>query len=157
MYTFPCNYFGQTNTLFSFDDFCVHNDKGLKNNEDAQRAFERLTCVGALARMMMLSDLGIPALVGVLEDLRELLKDSETFSISKENKKTYINRQMIGRMIKYIMEVLGYEKDETLKSNLDERTRIHDYSEYTDFGNSLIYKRKNDAECDLMVTLIKRV
>lgn len=120
-----------------FRDFCSRNDKNLVSNKDAENLFNFLKQPEVVFNMMCFSDVGLPAISGIVEKIEKEYGNSPTFSL-----KNYRNRQMVGKMVKYILSFYGYE---AVANSLDERSRIRNFSNSKYFGTSSVYTKVNDS------------
>ncbi len=98
---------------------------------------------------------GKPALTGVVEALEDKLKDSVTFSLSNSPYNNFVNRQNIGRMIKFIMKRFGYVPDKTgrvgVRNKNGEITTKTAMDKGHLFASAAIYKREGDARYKVSV------
>ena len=146
---------GKQSIHISFQDYCKKNNIDLSTNMDAEKVFDLLSSEDSIIRMVVMSDAGAPALAGLIQTIQEMMKDSKSFNLSRGKEKTEINRREIGKMVKYIMNAVGYEKDPALDGSLDIRTRFPEFSGETDMGNNLVYKKRINAEYNFFVALVK--
>ena len=109
-------------------------------NNEVKAIFKFLVSPESVYKMMMASDFGLPSLTFVVKDLEEL---SEKFTDAPLNHngqyQNAVNRQNVGRMVKYIMREFGYEP---IVGKLNERARLPKFSGSKYFSTSAVYAKK---------------
>lgn len=66
--------------------------------------------------VLLFTNLKLPAISGIARDLENMFSNASLFPLTD-----YKNRQIVGRMVKFILEHFGYEP---LVGGLDERARL---------------------------------
>ena len=93
----------------TFQDFCDKYNQNLKNNVDAQKLFDFLATPSTIHNMMVFSQVGLPAISGIIPHLEQNFGNSPTFPLSD-----FRNRQTTGKMVKYILGFYGYKRPPVL-------------------------------------------
>ena len=141
----------------NYSDFCKHVGKNAnpwENDPDAKKAFDLLCTPECLTAMIVFSDAGFPAMAGIILKLQKQLAGSKTFIIDKRansvkkkpsagsNTASYRVHQLIGRMISYIMNSVGYEH---CRTGLEKGTALWKLIEDAQIDNSAVYESKNGS------------
>lgn len=124
-------------------DFFAHSD--LDSKSDAYKVMEFLSSPETINKMIVVSDLGLPAMTAVVGKLEEDFGNSASFPLKRNTKdKNYTNHRHVGRMIKFIMEQVGYyPKKEGLNKSVKDPIPEFANSQY--FGTSIVYEKTEDA------------
>jgi len=124
----------------NFKDF-VKNTQGVKkeliNNSEAAEVFDFLARPDNIYKMIIASDLGLPVLTAIGEELERKFKENSKFQLEKR-----YNRTVIGRACKYLLSYFGYKKVENVASH-QKKLRNFVNTEY--FQSSSIYKKDNSS------------
>ena len=123
--------------MLTYNDFC--NSFSFKNcagNTDAQNVFDFLCNPFNVHNMMVFTNLNLPAISGIVKELENQFATAPQFPLTD-----YKNRQIVGRMVKFILKHFGYEP---LAGGLDERTRLRNFSEAALFKTGSVYQLAND-------------
>lgn len=106
-------------------------------NKTVEAIMSYLTDSKSIATMIMMSEIGQPALSGVVKELENKFANSD-FPLYRDSKDSNApNRRNVGWMIKYIMREFGYTpKNSSL-------VRIGKYSGSKHFGYSTVYEKTN--------------
>ena len=75
----------------------------LEGNAMAEAAFEELSKIPNIYKMIVMSDKGEPALAACISDVEKLLRQQNQFDLNVD-----FNKQALGRMVKTILEPFGY-------------------------------------------------
>ena len=119
----------------TFQDYCNKNNQNIINNIDAANLFKFLSTPANIHNMIIFCNLGLPAISGIVGELEHNYKNSSTFPISD-----YRNRQIVGKMVKYILSFYGYTPQ---ISGLDERARLRNFSKAVYFKTGAVYSLTN--------------
>lgn len=117
----------------------------LLENQDAELLFNFLTLPETIAKMINFSELRLPALSGIVRTIEENFSSSKDFPLSNQT-----NRQVVGRMISFILEYFGYAPIRNLKSS---ETRLRNFSNATIFKTSMIYEKSQRPKLKLEITI----
>jgi hypothetical protein len=91
-------------------------------------------------RMITASEFELPALTFVAAELEKKYGKCANAPLSHDDKnQNAVHRQNIGRMVRYVMDVFGYEPVDGKKS---ERARLPKFSKNEHFSTSAVYARK---------------
>ena len=112
--------------------------------------YEYLCKPETVYKLMISSDMGCPAISGIVKELEEKFNESAWFPVTTiGNNKNYVARQNVGRMIKKIMRNYGYLP---IESGLSERARIPNTIGAKYFSTGTIYKKECNAKFKINVT-----
>lgn len=131
----------------TYIDFCNTNNKNIINNKEAQEVFKFLAKPINVLNMTAFSDVGLPAITGLVSKIEDDYENSTTFSILNHK-----NRQLVGKMIKYILSFYGYEP---IIGGLDERARLRNFSKAGYFKTGAIYTLTNKPYYKIVVNTFK--
>ena len=96
------------------------------NNSDIVAIVDFLSSADSINKMIVVSDLGLPALTGVVKDLEEKFANCKGFPLNHDAPDHNApNRRSIGWMIKFIMKQVGYSP---VDGGLSERARLRDFA-----------------------------
>jgi len=111
-----------------FEDF-ASKYKIVADSKGARAVFEFLSQPEIIARMIVFSDLGMPALEAVANLLEKGIVGYPDFKF------IYIqNRQLVGRMITFILSEFGYVPT-------GERRKLRKFAKSINFTTGAVYKR----------------
>lgn len=117
----------------------------LLNNPGARAVFNFLANPLNTYRMIMFSDLGLPALNGVASQLEDMFYDDETFPLSEPK-----NRQIVGMMIRYIMGLYGY-----VPVIRKDNVRLRYFSKARGFKTGAVYKLKEMPKYCIVANIVE--
>ena len=130
--------------IMTFQDFCDKYNQNLKNNQGAQNVFDYLATPSTIYNMEVFSDVGLPAISGIVSYLEQNYSNSPTFPLSD-----FRNRQIVGRMVKYILGFYGYTP---LAGGLDERAKLRSFSRSQYFKTASVYALTDTPQRRIVVT-----
>lgn len=123
--------------MLTYSDFCsFYSFNGCTNNLDAQQIFEYLCMPKNIHSMIIFSDLELPAISGIALKLESHFANLPNFSLTD-----YRKRQIVGRMIKFILSHFGYYP---IAGGLDERAKLRNFSKATLFKTASVYQYQTD-------------
>ncbi len=112
----------------------------IKRNNDTEKMLEYLLQPKSVYRMIVASDFELPALTFVVKELEEEFNDCANAPLNHKGQyQNAVNRQNIGRMVKYIMREFGYVPIDGKRS---ERARLPKFSGSEFFSTSAVYAKK---------------
>lgn len=119
--------------MVTYDDFCKGSSGNWLVNADARAVFDFLCQPENIHRMIVMSELGLPALGGVVKTLESKFANIANFPLSN-----FTNRQTVGKMVKRILREFGYEP---VAGGLDERTQLRNFMGAELFKTSSVYAK----------------
>lgn len=123
------------------------------NNSDIVAIVDFLSSADSINKMIVVSDLGLPALTGVVKDLEEKFANCKGFPLNHNAPNHNApNRRSIGWMIKFIMKQVGYSP---IDGGLSERARLRDFAGSKYFSTSAIYRKDHIPNLKINVELVK--
>nr|DAZ72314.1 MAG TPA: hypothetical protein [Caudoviricetes sp.] len=123
------------------------------NNSDIVAIVDFLSSADSINKMIVVSDLGLPALTGVVKDLEEKFANCKGFPLNHNAPNHNApNRRSIGWMIKFIMKQVGYSP---IDGGLSERARLRDFAGSKYFSTSAIYRKDRIPNLKINVELVK--
>lgn len=121
------------------------------NNSDIVAIVDFLSSTDSINKMIVVSDLGLPALTGVVKDLEEKFANCKGFPLNHDAPDHNApNRRSIGWMIKFIMKQVGYSP---VDGGLSERARLRDFAGSKYFSTSAIYQKNCTPKFKINVEL----
>jgi len=114
----------------------------IPKNRDTINLMTFLTLPESVNKMIVISEIGMPALIGVVKELEERFANCKSFPLNHDDKgANATNRRNTGWCIKYIMKAYGYTpiSKRSADTNSIERTRVGKFSKY--FYTSTIYAK----------------
>lgn len=121
------------------------------NNSDIVAIVDFLSSADSINKMIVVSDLGLPALTGVVKDLEEKFANCKGFPLNHDAPDhNATNRRSIGWMIKFIMKQVGYSP---VDGGLSERARLRDFAGSKYFSTSAIYQKNCTPKFKINVEL----
>lgn len=130
----------------NFADFCNKYNQKLLNNVDAQNVFDYLATPSTIHNLMAFSEVGLPAISGIIPYLEGNFGNSPTFPLSD-----FRNRQTVGKMVKYILGYYGYTPQ---TGGLDERAKLRGFSKSMYFKTASVYSLTDTPQKKIVVTSI---
>lgn len=122
-------------------------------NNDIVAIVDFLSSADSINKMIVVSDLGLPALTGVVKDLEEKFANCKGFPLNHNAPNHNApNRRSIGWMIKFIMKQVGYSP---IDGGLSERARLRDFAGSKYFSTSAIYRKDRIPNLKINVELVK--
>lgn len=122
------------------------------NNSDIVAIVDFLSSADSINKMIVVSDLGLPALTGVVKDLEEKFANCKGFPLNHNAPNHNApNRRSIGWMIKFIMKQVGYSP---IDGGLSERARLRDFAGSKYFSTSAIYRKDRIPNLKINVELV---
>jgi|LSQX01.3.fsa_nt_gb hypothetical protein len=128
----------------TFQDFCDKYNQNLKNNVDAQKLFDFLATPSTIHNMMVFSQVGLPAISGIIPHLEQNFGNSPTFPLSD-----FRNRQTTGKMVKYILGFYGYTPQ---AGGFDERAKLRNFTKSQYFKTAAVYSLTDTPQYKIEVT-----
>ena len=128
----------------------------IKENDDTRAIMDYLTTSDSINRMIVASDLGLPAITPIVKGLEEKFGDCKLSPLNHNGKNhNALHRQNIGRMVKYIMGQFGYVP---VDGGLSDRARIPKCSGSSFFSSAAVYSKLKDdkySKYSITVEIIK--
>lgn len=122
-------------------------------NSDIVAIVDFLSSADSVNKMIVVSDLGLPALTGVVKELEERFANCKGFPLNHDAPDHNApNRRSIGWMIKFIMKQVGYSP---VDGGLSERARLRDFAGSKYFSTSAIYRKDRIPNLKINVELVK--
>ena len=117
-------------------------------NQDAKDIMNFLSSSENVNKMIVASDMGIPAITPIVEDLEKKFEDCKLFPLNHEGKnQNAANRQNIGRIMSYY----GYIP---ITGGLNERARIPKFANSKHFSTAAVYRKLQVAQYNIKVESI---
>ena len=133
--------------MLTYQDFCKSFAfKNCAGNTDAQKVFEFLCIPENIYSMIIFSGLKLPAISGIVSELESQFANVPQFPLTDHR-----NRQVVGRMAKFILKHFGYE---TIAGGLDERARLRNFSNAKFFVTASVYEKKKTPTNSISMTII---
>jgi len=127
-----------------FNNFCdAYNYKSLKSNAGAEEVYMYLCSYYQISKLIIASEMEFPAVSFVAKELEIMDGCFKNFSVSND-----FNRQVIGKMISFILSWFGYEP--VRRAAIDR----HFETELFDSGRVYEWNSGNPQECSLMYDVI---
>lgn len=130
----------------NYKDFCGNSTQGFQNGTGAEKVFDFLCTPENIHGMIVMSDLGLPAISSVVKELEDKFKDLADFPLSD-----FRNRQLVGKMIKFILEQFGYAP---VVGGLDERAQLRSFTGAHLFKTSSVYKKEGTPAHTLKMEIV---
>ena len=119
------------------------SNTSMEINDDVIKVFEFIASPDSVYQMIKSTEIGDPALTGIVHELEARFADCEGFPLNHE-----LNRRNVGWMIKFVMREYGYT---TIKNS--ERTRIPKKTGSVYFKNAAVYHLTNSNSDYKMIPL----
>ena len=132
--------------MMCYKDFCKKNSAKLKNNTDAEAVFDFLCNPKNINNMIVISNLGLPAISGIVKEIENKFGNAPAFPMTN-----FTNRQIVGRMVKYILEKFGYEP---VAKGLDERAKLRDFTGAKLFKTASVYAQTKQPVYSLNIQIV---
>lgn len=109
-------------------------------NKDIIAIVDFISSAESINKMIVFSDMGLPAITGIVKELEDKFADCKGFPFNYDAlNRNAPNRRNIGWMIKFVMREVGYLP---VDGGLSERARIRDFAGSKYFSTSAIYSKK---------------
>lgn len=133
--------------MLTYMDFCdSFKFKNCVGNSDAQAVFDSLCEPENIYNMMVFTKLKLPAISGIVKDLENKFSNSTLFPLTD-----YKNRQIVGRMVKFILSHFGYKPS---VGGLDERANLRNFSNAKLFKTASVYELKNTPANSIVMRIV---
>ena len=117
-----------------------------------EEVMEFLTSPDVVNRMLVASDMGLPALTPIVQELENRFDDTSNFPVCvMGSNKNAVARQNIGRMIKHIMKYFGYLP---VDGGLSERARIPVSAGSKYFSTCAVYESCCKAKFKMKIDVV---
>lgn len=125
------------------------------DNTDTRAIMEFLSSPESVNKMIIVSDLGIPAITPVVRELEEKFANSNLSPLHHDGKnQNAVHRQNVGRMIKFIMAQFGYVP---VDGGLSERARIPKFAGSEHFSTAAVYKKLQVPKYNIEVKSVENI
>lgn len=125
----------------------------IKNN-DTEAIIKFLSSPESVNKMLIASELGLPAITPVVEELERRFEYSSLSPLHHKGKnQNAVHRQNVGRMIKYVMAQFGYVP---VDGGLSERARIPKFANSRHFSTAAIYEKRKDAKYEIKIKIVEK-
>lgn len=133
------------------------DSSSIPNNQDTVRVMDFLSKPKSVNKMIVMSEIGLPALTGVVKELEEQFGNCELFPLNHDAENANApNRRNIGWMVRFVMRAYGYTPIAKGLPNANdsfERTRIGKFSGSKYFGTAAVYaKTISNPDYSIVVT-----
>ena len=129
--------------MLTYDDFCKGWNGKLLGKADARDVFDFLSQPENINQMIVMSDLGLPALGGVVKTLESKFANAANFSLSEKE-----HRKDVGAMVKRILGEFGYK---TFEKN---SKPLCDFMGAKLFKTSHVYEKKGVPVANLEIHIV---
>lgn len=130
----------------------------IPKNQDTVRIMDFLSQPKSVNRMIVMSEIGLPALTGVVKELENRFGDCKLFPLNHDAEDANApNRRNIGWMVRFVMNAYGYTPIKEFSDANDsyERTRIRKFSGSKYFGTAAVYEKTNlNPQYSIVVTSV---
>lgn len=121
-------------------------------NNDTKAIMDFISSAESVNKMIVASDMGLPALTPIVEELENKFKNSNLSPLHHNGKnKNAVHRQNVGRMIKYVMAQFGYIP---IDGGLSERARIPKFANSQYFYTAAIYRKLKQPKYNIDLKII---
>ncbi|MCM1315147.1 MAG: hypothetical protein NC205_08585 [Prevotella sp.] len=129
--------------MISYVTLCKKTSTKLINNTDAKAIFDFLCIPENIHNMIVVSELGLPAISGIVKELEVKFENATAFLMDDAK-----NRQTVGKMVKYILGEFGYEP-------VVRRTQLRDFTGAKLFKTASVYAQNKHKKnvCSLSVQI----
>lgn len=114
---------------------CTFTFSGCTGNSDANAVFDFLCLPENIHSMIVCSNLKLPALSGIVKELEDRFSAAPQFPLTDNR-----NRQIVGRMTKFILNHFGYEP---CAGGSNDRMKLRNFSEAKLFKTASVYVLNN--------------
>ncbi|WP_347488020.1 hypothetical protein ABDB91_12365 [Desulfoscipio sp. XC116] len=113
-------------------------NSSIPKNQDSEAAMEFLTRPENVNLMLSATQMGLPALAGVVAELEEKFANCKLFPLNHEaGDANAPHRRNVGWMVRHVMGKYGYTPAKGMQ--LNERTRLGRFAKF--FGTAAIYEK----------------
>lgn len=126
--------------MVTYGEFCAACSKKLTANSDANAVFDFLCIPENIHNMIVMSNLGLPAISGIVKELEANFSNSASFPLTDEN------RRHIGNMVKLIIRQFGYEP-------VFRRVQLRNFTGAKIFKTSSIYAKTKKPQSVLTIQI----
>lgn len=125
----------------------------IDKNSDTIAIMNYLSTVDSINRMIVASDLGLPAITPVVAELEKQFGNCSNSPLNHQGiNQNAVNRQNVGRMIKYIMRQVGYIP---IDGGLSERARIPKFAGSRYFSTAAVYGKARKGKYSIKIDMVK--
>lgn len=134
----------------------MHRTKMVDKNgkkDGVKKIAEYLSSPEVVNRMIIASELNLPALTLIVSDLEKKFHENSDFPVVVfEDNANATARQNVGRIIKFVMKKYGYVP---VSDKSEERTRIPAIANSRFFSTCAIYARSEEINAEWSITVDK--
>jgi hypothetical protein len=124
----------------------------IPQNADTTAMMDFLSTPESVNKMIVASELGLPAITPVVKELEERFGSCESAPLNHQGaNQNAVHRQNIGRMTKFVMSQFGYIP---VDGGLNERARIPKYAQSKYFSTAAVYQKLRTAKYSIAVTIV---
>lgn len=120
-------------------------NSSIPQNHDTIMVMDFLSKAESVNKMIVMSEVGLPALTGVVKELEDAFGNCKLFPLNHEAEDSNApNRRNVGWMVRFIMRSYGYTpiaKGFPDANDSFERTRIGKFSGSKYFGTAALYAK----------------
>lgn len=120
-------------------------NSSIPQNQDTVRVMDFLSRPESVNKMIVMSEVGLPALTGIVKELEDLFGNCKLFPLNHDAEDANApNRRNIGWMVRFVMKAYGYTPIAKGFSDTNdglERTRIGKFSGSKYFGTAAVYAK----------------
>lgn len=117
----------------------------IPQNPDTVRIMDFLSQPESVNKMIVMSEVGLPALAGVVTELEQQFGNCKFFPLNHDAKDANApNRRNVGLMVRFIMNAYGYTSVVSGLPNANDifaPTQIGNFVDSKYFGSSAVYKK----------------
>lgn len=113
-------------------------------NQDAKKVFNFLKSPKVVHKMIIFTELDFPVITGIAKELENKFANSPAFPLTRN-----LNRQIVGKIMKYIMSFYGYQPKNATRSE----KRLRKFSQAQLFKSSAVYQKDIDPKLKIAVTI----
>lgn len=133
--------------MITYTDFCKSFVfKHSAGNSDAQAVFDFLSKPENIHNMIVFTNLKLPAISGIVQDLENTFSAAPLFPLTNDR-----NRQIVGRMVKFILEHFGYAPS---VGGPRSRTALRNFSEAKLFKTASVYDLVNPPIHTILMQIV---
>lgn len=139
------------------EEFMIKTRMLDKNGEKkgVKDMIEYLSSPAVLNKMMIATELGLPVLTLVANDLERRFDENSNFPVVKVGEEyNSTNRQNIGRATKFLMQKMGCHP---IAGKLDPQCRIPAAMKAEHFSTSAVYVKDSPAEYEVVVDVVRHI
>lgn len=132
--------------MMTYNDFCGKASAKLVNNPDAEAVFDFLCIPENIHNMIVISELGLPAISGIVKEIEKKFGNAPAFPMTDPT-----SRQIVGRMAKYILGKFGYEP---VVQERGERVKLRDFTGAELFKTASVYAQTKQPVYSLNIQIV---